>query len=420
MARVGSTSVILGVPIDNLDMAQTLDRLEHFVEIGRATGRGHQVATVNLDFITNALGDPELLGLLQGASLTMPDGMPVVWGARLLGEPMRERVAGVDAVLGLAERAARKGYSLYLLGAAPGVAHRAAEILREKFPGLKIVGVSSPVVRKDAETDEFVIEEIRSAQPDILLVAFGNPKQEKWIGRYGAELCVPVMIGVGGTLDFISGAKKRAPRWMQNSGFEWTFRLAQEPGRLWRRYGKNMLVCAPQLAKQWWTIKMIRAYEPRGASAAEAYLAQAEEFTLCYSTSELGPVGPLQTIAMIQPQRCLTIDNSEFFYSVFQRALSVTPNILIDLSKTDYLDSSTYGLLVGFTRQARDAGGDLSLVSVSEKIHQALTMLRLNKFIRIYHDSDTAQLENLGNDNPCEEVWQFTKPPLLNVYSETA
>jgi N-acetylglucosaminyldiphosphoundecaprenol N-acetyl-beta-D-mannosaminyltransferase len=126
--------VISGIPIDDLNVEETLDRLEEFVEIGRATGKNHQIATVNADFIVKAMSDPELRFLLQESDLLMPDGMPLVWGSRLLGLPMEERVAGSDIVPMLAERAAQKGYSLYLLGAAPGIAQQAADILQRKVP----------------------------------------------------------------------------------------------------------------------------------------------------------------------------------------------------------------------------------------------------------------------------------------------
>lgn len=247
--------IILGVPVDNLTMTETLDRLERFIEIGRATGRSHQVATVNTDFITNALDDPELLALLQMTDLNMPDGMPIVWGARLLGTPIQERVTGVDTIMQLAARAAQKGYSIYFLGAAPGVADHAARIMQQKYPGIKIAGVSSPMIPANAATDPHILEEIRATHPDILLVAFGNPKQEKWIATYGRQLHVPVMIGVGGTLDLISGQKIRAPKWMRHSGLEWTFRLAQEPKRLWRRYRRDIFIFGPLFVQQWWNMR---------------------------------------------------------------------------------------------------------------------------------------------------------------------
>ena len=203
--------IILGIPIDDLTMPEALERLDDFIRIGRATGRSHQVATVNADFVVKALDDPELRGILQEADMATADGMPLVWGARLLGVDLAGRVTGADMVPALAERASEKGYRMYLLGAAPGVAARAAEILQARHPALQIVGVASPPYGSILEMDPAIVNGVRTARPDILLVAFGNPKQEKWISMHSRTLSVPVMIGVGGTLDFIAGVTRRAP-----------------------------------------------------------------------------------------------------------------------------------------------------------------------------------------------------------------
>jgi N-acetylglucosaminyldiphosphoundecaprenol N-acetyl-beta-D-mannosaminyltransferase len=389
--------VILGVPVDNLTMDETLAKLERFIEIGRATGKAHQVATINLDFITNALGDPELMALLQMADLNMPDGMPVVWSARLLGVPIQERVAGVDTVLCLAERAAQKGYSLYLLGAAPGVAARAAEILRYKYPGLKIAGVSSPTIPSVCATDPSVIEQIKAARPDILLVAFGNPKQEKWIGEYSNQLQVPVMIGVGGTLDFISGEKLRAPRWMHHTGWEWAFRLAQEPKRLWRRYARNIFTFGPQFARQWWLLRVQRM---------PANTADVEEAALCGNT------------AVIIIPGALTDANLPQFKQTVLESLLMTPNILVDCSRTNFIDSSGLGALVNLARKARELNGDLALVGVSKQVARRLAVLRLNTFFAVYPDLQSAMLAHQVNRHTVsqrQEAVLFSENTLVEI-----
>jgi len=360
--------IILGVPIDPLTMNQTLDRIEKFIKIGRETGKGHQVATVNVDFITNALSDPELLTLLQGADLAMPDGMPVVWSGRLLGVDFQERVAGVDMILGLAERAAKEKYSIYLLGAAPGVANRTAEILQDRYPELKIAGVCSPFVRSIAETDPGLLDDIRAAQPDILLVAFGNPKQEKWIGHFIHQLNVPVMIGVGGTFDLISGIKKRAPGWMQRSGLEWSFRLAQEPGRLWRRYVRNIGIFSMHFLRQWWLMRAKRRGE-----------CQIPVDNFCLN----------QNTAVISLQHDLSIENVHLFTYIARQALEFTPYILIDLLIVSFLDSSAFGAIVELTRKARSLGGQLSLVNVPKKVQEEIRILRLDQYLSTYTDFPT-------------------------------
>ncbi len=357
--------LIFGVPVDNLNMEGTLDHLEQFIQLGRATGKAHQVATVNLDFITNALDDPDLLAILQNVDLAMPDGMPVVWGARLLGAPVHERVAGVDMVLGLAERAAQNGYSLYLMGAAPGVAARAAEVLQERFPGLKIAGVSAPMVRSLDEPDTDLLAEIRAAKPDVLLVAFGNPKQEKWIARFGSQVKVPVMVGVGGTFDFITGGKKRAPRWMQISGLEWVYRLVQEPGRLWRRYRRNLVVYCVQIARQWWLLRGSR--KPVHDRADFSFRLH-------------------NNIEIVRVQGSLLHNDCQTLINEVRQALTLTPNILFDLSQVKALDGSAYGTLVRLAKEARDQGGDLALASVPSNIARELSLLRLGTCFCVYPD----------------------------------
>ncbi len=364
---------ILGVPIDNLNMEQTLDRLEEFIHAGRATGKSHQVVTINADFVVNAIKDPELRYLLQYASLATADGMPLVWGARLLNVPLEGRVAGADLVPALAERAAQKGYSIFLLGAMPEVAARAAQILQGRNPGLKIVGIVSPPYSSILEMDPAIAAQIREARPDILLVAFGNPKQEKWIGMFSKQLKVPVMIGIGGSLDFIAGERKRAPQWMQKVGMEWLFRLLQEPGRLWKRYVVDLVIFGAFFLRQWWVMR--KGGDPWTATHSASIDLQAEDVTV------------------LRVDGSLTIANYEAFYKTAQAALSQKPCLLLDLSQADFLDSSAIGALVHMARQARENGGDLILVSVPANILETLSLLRLDSFFVIHRDVDSSLAE---------------------------
>lgn len=352
--------VISGIPIDDLNVEQTLDRLEEFVEIGRATGQNHQIATVNADFIVKAMADPELRFLLQESDLLMPDGMPLVWGARLLGLAMEERVAGSDIVPMLAERAARKGYSLYLLGAAPGIAQQAADMLQEKFPELVIAGVNSPPYSSVLEMNAQVVQDIRQANPDILLVAFGNPKQEKWIGMYRHQVNVPVMIGVGATLDFIAGHRARAPQWMQKSGLEWLFRLAQEPRRLWRRYVLDLFSFGYFFVRQWWLM--------RSGKQPEMILPKSSFMIVDQET------------AVIDLQGQLTNQNHEDFYRTGHAALAEVSSVVINLENVTFLDSTAVGSLVALTKDARSKQGEVLLAHVPENIKRTLEVLKLASF----------------------------------------
>jgi N-acetylglucosaminyldiphosphoundecaprenol N-acetyl-beta-D-mannosaminyltransferase len=219
---------ILGVRADNVNYDQALFLIEGFIE----SGNPHQVVTVNPEFIVAAQSDDDFRNILNASSLALPDGVGLLWAARFLGHPLQERVTGTDTVQRLAALAAQKGYSLFLLGAAPRVAVATAARLCQTYPGLRIVGthVGSPALEEEDE----IVYLIQKAKPDILFVAYGAPAQDKWIARNLQRLEVPVAMGVGGAFDFISGRAKRAPRWLQRLGLEWLHRLYCEPWR-WRR-----------------------------------------------------------------------------------------------------------------------------------------------------------------------------------------
>ena len=224
---------ILGIDIDKVDMFNTLKRIEGFI----AQGGPHQIITLNVDFVVIASKDLEFKNIIKAADLVVPDGVPLLWSAKFLGTPLLERVNGTDLVYACCKLAAQKGYTVYLLGAAPGVGIAAAEKLAAIYPRLKIAGVYSPPYGEFTQIEkEKIVHQIISVQPQILFVAFGNPKQERWIKENMNKINVPVCIGVGASFDFISGKLKRAPRWMQKIGLEWLHRLFQEPRRLWKRY----------------------------------------------------------------------------------------------------------------------------------------------------------------------------------------
>jgi len=220
--------VILGVPVDNITEEEALAKLEAFIE----NGRPHQVVTVNPEFVVAAQSDAKFFQVLKGADLSLPDGVGLLWAARFLGTPLSERLAGVDTVRRIAGLAAERGYRLFLLGAAEGVAEATAMRLEEENPGLKVAGTyaGSP----DPQEEEEIVEMVRAARPHALLVAYGAPQQDLWIHRNLGRLGVPVVMGVGGAFDFISGKAKRAPGWMQRLGLEWLHRLLHQPWR-WRR-----------------------------------------------------------------------------------------------------------------------------------------------------------------------------------------
>lgn len=240
-------ALLFGIPIDDLTMGSALDRIGRLVEVGRRERRSHQVVTVNVDFLVNALTDPGVRRVLEGADLNLADGMPVVWAARAAGMAQRERVAGSDLVPRLAAVAAERGWRLHLFGAGEGVATRAAELLRELHPELRIATSTAPVGEDGSVADD-VVDRIADGAPDVLCVALGNPKQEHFIAAHRRRLGVPVSIGVGGSLDMLVGDRRRAPEWARRVGLEWVVRAAQEPGRLGRRYAGDAAVFGPRAA----------------------------------------------------------------------------------------------------------------------------------------------------------------------------
>jgi len=219
---------ILGVPIHDVTTEETLTLIDQFVR--DAVPR--QICTVNPEFIMLAQKDKEFKQILDRSALNLPDGIGVLWAAKRLGHPVRERVAGSDLVGLIANRAQTTGWRIFLLGAAEGVAEQAAIKLRARYPQTNIVGTVAGSPRPEDEAK--IAAQIRSSGANVLLVAYGAPKQDKWIARNLEHTGVPVAMGIGGSLDFIVGTQKRAPRWMQRVGLEWLYRLIREPWR-WRR-----------------------------------------------------------------------------------------------------------------------------------------------------------------------------------------
>jgi N-acetylglucosaminyldiphosphoundecaprenol N-acetyl-beta-D-mannosaminyltransferase len=238
---------LLDVWVDNIDRAGAVARIEDFIY----SGTPHHVVTANVDYLRLTDQVPGFRNFVNSADLVLPDGMPLLWGARLLGVPLRERVTGVDMLVDCARLAAAKGYTIFLLGAAPGVAEEAACVLRARHPGVRVAGTYAPPVGPfTPDEDETMVRVIQEMQPDMLFVAFGAPKQDQWIRRHLDRLGVPVCMGVGGAFDILAGRVKRAPLWMQHCGLEWLYRVAQEPRRLWRRYFIHDLPCFVRLMAQ--------------------------------------------------------------------------------------------------------------------------------------------------------------------------
>ncbi len=220
---------VLGVSVHHVTMQQTLAYIEQFMnEPGL-----RQIVTANPDFVMKAQKDEPFRRLIQKADLCVSDGYGLVWATGWLGDPVPERVPGSDLVYHLAQRCAEAGWRLFLLGAAPGIAEKAGARLQQFYPGLQLAGAYSGSPNL-AENDA-IVAAINHSRADVLYVAYGAPNQDKWIARNREALCtVRVAVGVGGSLDFISGNIKRAPAWVQELRLEWLYRVVQQPAR-WRR-----------------------------------------------------------------------------------------------------------------------------------------------------------------------------------------
>ena len=233
------------MPLARYDRGQLLDHIFSAL----AEDRGGWLITANLDFLRRWAQHPEIRDLYSQADLRVADGMPLVWASRLMGDPLPERVAGSELIWLVAERASREGRSVYMLGGQPDAAQEARQRLIARNPALRICGCSSPWggdAPSPSELDEIRAELVQS-RPDIVLVALGSPKQERVIEGLRGELPATWMIGVGISFSFVAGHVRRAPSWVQRVGLEWVHRLAQEPGRLGRRYLIDDLPFAAEL-----------------------------------------------------------------------------------------------------------------------------------------------------------------------------
>jgi N-acetylglucosaminyldiphosphoundecaprenol N-acetyl-beta-D-mannosaminyltransferase len=238
---------------DNLDLVQTVAMVE------RALARGLRgyIVTPNVDHVVLYRESEAFRTACNGAALRLADGMPIVWASRLLGRPLRARTAGADLFPALCQMAAARGHTVFLLGGAAGVAEQAAIRLTGRLPGLRIAGVHAPPDRFDSkgEAAEAAVRAVNSARPSLLFVALGTPKQELWVEHHWKRLDVGVALCCGAALDFVAGVQIRAPVWMQRAGLEWLWRLAREPGRLWRRYLVRDAAFVGIFLKEWWSVR---------------------------------------------------------------------------------------------------------------------------------------------------------------------
>lgn len=371
---------MLGVPFDKVTTSESLDLIGQMI----ASGRPHYAATANVDFVVQALGDVELRRILADADLVLCDGMPLVWASRFLGNALPERVAGSDLVPLLLAEAERRGWRVFFLGGTNESMARAAGNVQARHPKLELVGAYSPPFQALMEMDpDEIVQRVRAARPDILLVAFGCPKQEKWISMQFRRAGVPVSIGVGATIDFLAGSVRRAPLWMQRTGLEWIFRLLQEPRRLFRRYVTDLWVFGRAILLQAWQLRGLR----RQARRTGQILSRPKH---CEGCEEVRFAERIDA-AFVGEHAAL-----------WARLAAGKDHLLFDVSQVGFIDSTGVGLLVRLQKQLRAGGRHLVLVAPTKPVSRALALMRLTEFFPTaanLHEARTLIEDRLDEQN---------------------
>lgn len=379
-----SCIAILGVPFDSVSMDDAVELIDGMV----ASRKPHYLATANVDFTVQALEDEELRRVLFDAHLVVCDGTPLLWASRWLGNRLPERVAGSDLVPLLIALAARQGHRIYFLGGRPDVTARAVENIQKQYPTLNVVGSDSPPFAPLHEMDhEGICARIRAAQPDLLFVSFGCPKQEKWIAAHYRQLGVPVSVGVGATIDFLAGEMARAPKWMQRTGLEWLFRLLQEPRRLFQRYVKDFWVFGRGLFRQW------RMMRPGGRT--EPVLVSA--------------LLPRETAKFSLPERfdAAFVANSAALWESFGAS---TLTLLVDASHVGFVDSTGVGALIRLRKLLREKDAELILVAPSPALLRGLELMKLFTLFVTAPDLEQARARAAQLDAARKSSVQLDRP----------
>jgi N-acetylglucosaminyldiphosphoundecaprenol N-acetyl-beta-D-mannosaminyltransferase len=379
---------IMGVPFDNISTLEAVAAIEKMV----ASRSPRYLVTANVDFLVQAQTDVELRRIFTEADMVVCDGTPLLWVSRLLGNRLAERVAGADLVPLLIEVAARKQYRLFFLGATPESAQTAVDNLQRRYPDLIIAGHYSPPFGKLLEMDHDEIKRrIEATRPDLLFVSFGCPKQEKWIAMHYRTLGVPVAVGVGATIDFLAGQVRRAPIWMQRTGTEWIFRLAQEPRRLFGRYSKDLWVFGRCIFDQWWQLQR-GAFQPSRSSS-----------------NEVPPHQVIQSTSSVPDTsfQLREIPSRLDMQAVRHGALSVEQIVTDDrpcflrMDNVEFIDSTGVGVLIQLRKRLCATGRDLVLIAPNSITKNCLRLMRLEGFFAMAPDVAHAQELLLARAREC-------------------
>lgn len=370
------TVVLLGVPFHDVTMDETLAIIDEMVRA--RTPR--YIATANLDFAAMCSHDVEMQRVLLDAHLVVCDGAPLVWASRWLDAPLRERVAGSDLTVRLAAHAARQGHRLFFLGADEAVLNEAKARLEALHPGLQVCGTYAPPYARLLDLDhEEISNAIRAARPDVLLVAMGTPKQEKWIHMHYRELGVPCSVGVGASFDFVAGKFTRAPVWMQRMGLEWFYRLAHEPRRLIGRYSRDFFFFFQALYHQ----KQAMRVHPPAVEETPEIVSRPPGTLICQWAGRIDAAG------------ISAGEVSEPFPKEGQ------PIVWLNTAEVTFMDSTGLGLLLKAFHMAKATGGSLIVLRPSASVRQMITSMKLDRLIPMADDEEQARAL-LKTEQPAE------------------
>ncbi len=359
-------TVLLGLPFHDLTLEETLDYCSHTMKQDQPC----YLVTANVDFTTQAYEDPDLRKIVFFADRVVCDGMPLVWLSRIFGYPLRERVAGSDMVPRLLEICGREKHPVYFFGSDLATLEEAKVIVEQRYPGLKVVGMESPPMGAVIEWDnDGLCERMRASGAKLLLACLGCPKQERWIFAHHREAGIPLSIGVGASLDFITGKQKRAPKWMQKTGMEWFWRMSSSPGRLVARYRKDFVF-------------LVKA-------AFQQALAQRRRENLAEMPHDSAlPTAPAGTIPVTRIFWNGDLQKSQITGAPVPEAVS-TP-VFLNASRVTFIDSSGLGRLALLARICRTAGQPLAIVAPSDAFLTSIRAARMDSLFTVVGTEEEA------------------------------
>lgn len=382
-------TVLLGLPFHDLTLDETLD----YCTKAMAGSQSRYLVTANVDFTAQAYEDADLKKIVFFADRVVCDGMPLVWLSHWFGAPLRERVAGSDMVPKLLEICANDGHPVYFFGSDLATLQEAKVIAEARYAGLRVVGLDSPPMGAVIEWDnDALCAKMRASGAHLLLVCLGCPKQERWICAHHHESGIPLSIGVGASLDFITGKQKRAPRWMQKTGMEWFWRMSGSPTRLVSRYSKDFLFL--------------------GKAAWQQVSAQRRRNGIAKNVRERPETSRQQDPAVTRVEWHGTLQQHDLTSAPIPE--TITSAVFLDASRVSCMDSSGLGRLATLVRNCRSAKQWLVAVRPSEAFRRSVREVRMDGLFQIV-ESETAALQWLEEHQTNSGVCKVTQNGVLRV-----